>query len=157
VRDPTATNLEVEAAIEEACKDLGYAKRHGWLTKKLPFDNQLRHEALNLIERLPDEDMPPHLRDYICGVLSKEKGLRRTYAAGRDQAIIEVLYSIAKWRGFSPTRNRSRKTVSACFIVAAALARIGVHMNERSIEDIWSRAVRDDETLKLERPAKTAL
>jgi hypothetical protein len=84
VRDPAATKAGIEAAIEGACEEFRWLKGRGWFPKKLPFDNQLRYEALDLIKRLPDEVMPPHLRDYICGVLSKEKGLRRTYAAGRE-------------------------------------------------------------------------
>ena len=101
MRDPAATKAEIEAAIEGACKEFGWLKGRGWFPKKLPFDNQLRYEALDLIKRLPDEVMPPHLRDYICGVLSKTRGLRRTYAAGRDGR--------ATRRGFSPTRNEATR------------------------------------------------
>ena len=80
MRNPAATKAEIEAAIEAAREEFGWLKGRGWFPKKLPFDNQLRYEALDLIKRLPDEVMPPHLRDYICGVLSKTRGLRRTYA-----------------------------------------------------------------------------
>jgi hypothetical protein len=140
VRDPAATKAEIEAAIEAACEEFGWLKGRGW------FDNQLRYEALDLIKRLPDEVMPPHLRDYICGVLSKEKGLRRTYAAGRDGHIAYAVWD-ATMRGFAPTRNevtrrkealREPAAQSACSIVTKALARVGVHMSERSIEDIWA-------------------
>jgi hypothetical protein len=146
VRDPAATKAEIEAAIEAACEEFGWLKGRGWFPKKLPFDNQLRYEALDLIKRLPDEVMPPHLRDYICGVLSKEKGLRRTYAAGRDGHIAYAVWD-ATMRGFPPTRNevtrrkealREPAAQSACSIVTKALARVGVHMSERSIEDIWA-------------------
>jgi hypothetical protein len=146
VRDPAATKAEIEAAIEAACEEFRRLKRLGWFPKKKPFDNPLRYEALELIKRLPDEVMPPHLRDYICGVLSKEKGLRRTYAAGRDGDIAYAVWD-ATMRGFHPTRNEAtrRKEAlgkpagqSACSIVTKALARVGVHMSERSIEDIWA-------------------
>jgi hypothetical protein len=146
VRDPAATKAEIEAAIEGACEEFGWLKGRGWFPKKLPFDKQLRYEALDLIKRLPDEVMPPHLRDYICGVLSKEKGLRRTYAAGRDEHIAYAVWD-ATMRGFPPTRNevtrrkealREPAAQSACSIVTKALARVGVHMSERSIEDIWA-------------------
>ena len=80
MRDPAATKAEIEAAIEGACGGFRRLKRLGWFPKKKPFDNPLRYEALELIKRLPDEVMPPPLRDYICEVLSKTRGLRRTYA-----------------------------------------------------------------------------
>jgi len=146
VRDPAATKAEIEAAIEGACKEFGWLKGRGWFPKKLPFDNQLRYEALDLITRLPDEVMPPHLRDYICGALSKTRGVRRTYAAGRDGLIAYAVWD-ATMCGFRPTRNEATRrkealgepaSQSACSIVTKALARVGVHMSERSIEDIWA-------------------
>ena len=146
MRDPAATKAEIEAAIEGACKEFGWLKGRGWFPKKLPFDNQLRYEALDLIKRLPDEVMPPHLRDYICGALSKTRGVRRTYAAGRDGLIAYAVWD-ATMCGFRPTRNEATRrkealgepaSQSACSIVTKALARVGVHMSERSIEDIWA-------------------
>ena len=135
MRDPAATKAEIEAAIEGACKEFGWLKGRGWFPKKLPFDNQLRYEALDLITRLPDEVMPPHLRDYICGALSKTRGVRRTYAAGRDGLIAYAVWD-ATMCGFRPTRNEATRrkealgepaSQSACSIVTKALARVGVH------------------------------
>ena len=83
-------------------------KRLGRFPKKKPFDNPLRYEALELIKRLPDEVMPPPLRDYICEVLSKTRGLRRTYAAGRDGHIAVAVYGATR-RGFPPTRNEATR------------------------------------------------
>jgi len=146
VRNPAATKAEIEAAIEAAREEFGWLKGRGWFPKKLPFDNQLRYEALDLITRLPDEVMPPHLRDYICGALSKTRGVRRTYAAGRDGLIAYAVWD-ATMCGFRPTRNEATRrkealgepaSQSACSIVTKALARVGVHMSERSIEDIWA-------------------
>ena len=108
MRDPAATKAEIEAAIDGACEEFGWLKGRGWFPKKLPFDNQLRYEALDLIKRLPDEVMPPHLRDYICGALSKTRGLRRTYAAGRDGHIAVAVYGATR-RGFPPTRNEATR------------------------------------------------
>jgi hypothetical protein len=105
VRDPAATKAGIEAAIEGACEEFRWLKGRGWFPKKLPFDNQLRYEALDLIKRLPDEVMPPHLRDYICGALSKTRGLRRTYAADRDVHIAEAVYNATR-RGFPPDAER---------------------------------------------------
>ena len=108
MRDPAATKAGIEAAIEGASEEFRWLKGRGWFPKKLPFDNQLRYEALDLIKRLPDEVMPPHLRDYICGVLSKTRGLRRTYAAGRDGHIAVAVYGATR-RGFPPTRNEATR------------------------------------------------
>ena len=146
MRDPAATKAEIEAAIEGACEEFRRLKRLGWFPKKKPFDNPLRYEALELIKRLPDEVMPPPLRDYICEVLSKTRGLRRTYAADRDGHIAEAVYVAAR-RGFRPTRNEATRDKekpgepagqSACSIVTKALARVGVPMSERNVEDIWA-------------------
>src|SRR5258708_30777426 len=136
----------MEAAIEGGWEEFGGLKGGGGCPRKLPFDTRLRYEALDLIKRLPAEVMPPHLRDYICGVLSKEKGLRRTYAAGRDGDIAYAVWD-ATMRGFPRTRNEATRRKEAlgepagqhaCSIVTKALARVGVHMSERSIEDIWA-------------------
>ena len=108
MRDPAATKAEIEAAIEGACEEFRRLKRLGWFPKKKPFDNPLRYEALELIKRLPDEVMPPPLRDYICEVLSKTRGLRRTYAAGRDGHIAVAVYGATR-RGFPPTRNEATR------------------------------------------------
>ena len=50
MRDPAATKAEIEAAIEGACELFRLLKGRGWFPKKLPFDNQLRYEALDLIK-----------------------------------------------------------------------------------------------------------
>jgi hypothetical protein len=99
VRNPAATKAEIEAAIEGACEEFRWLKGLGW------FPKQLRCEALDLINRLPDEVMPPHLRDYIWGVLSKTRGLRRTYAADRDVHIAEAVYNAYEAR-LSPDAER---------------------------------------------------
>src|SRR5262249_59547477 len=100
-------------------------------------DRQLRYEARDLIKRLPDEVIREHVRDYVCGVLSETpKGLKRTYAAGRDGYIAEAVYDATR-RGFPPTRNAAtRGKESACSLVAKALARVGVNLSERTVEDI---------------------
>jgi hypothetical protein len=156
VRDPTATNPEVEAAIESACESFWWIEAQEWSPQKKPVDIPLHHEASYHIKGIPGLIMPARVREYILGVLSRSaESQRHTYAAGRDQDIVQVVHEIATKHGFPPTRNReTRRTESACSIVAKALARLGVCMSERSIEDIWARAVRDDETLK--RPVKTA-
>jgi hypothetical protein len=150
MRDTTATNPEIEAAIEAACEEFRWLQRLGWFPKKSPDEPDelllLRWEAQAIIRSLSDEIMPAHLRDYVYGLLCETpKGGKRRYAAGRDQYIAEVLNDIVR-RGFLPTRNEAMRdqekrgkpaNQSACSVVQKALARIGVHMHERSIEDIW--------------------
>jgi len=166
MRDPAATKAEIEAAIEAACEEFRWLKEHWSFPKKYPDepDALLRDEARNVIKRLPDEVIarfmsplmrnqmkmkPAHLRDYVCGLLSKTpNGLRRTYAAGRDKQIAEVVDGIVE-RGFPPTRNEATRekekggeaaNQSACSIVAKALERIGVDIAERTVEDIYARS-----------------
>jgi hypothetical protein len=143
LRDP-GTDLKVEAAIKMAREHFMWLKRHGWFLKKsgLDPDAELRHAAHALICGLPDEIMPAHLRSYVARVLSKApEGLKRTYSAGRDQYLLEALYDTIRL-DFPATRNdatRDKGTQeSACSIVQKALARVGVHMEERTVEDIWS-------------------
>jgi hypothetical protein len=151
MRDPAAVNPRIEEAIEAACEEFRWLKERWGFPKKLPDepDFLLRTQAHDIIKTLPDEVLPAHLRDYVCGLLSKTPdGVRRTYAAGRDLYIAEVVDGIVG-RGFPPTRNEATRArerygasanESACSIVAKALARVGVHMSERSIEDLWARS-----------------
>jgi hypothetical protein len=148
VRDPTAINLGVEEAIEAACEEFRSLKKHWGFPKKYPDepDALLRYRAHDVIKALPEEVMPAHLRDYVCGLLSKTPdGLRHTYAAGRDRYIAEIIDGIVG-RGFPPTRNEAMRvrerqgqsaSQSACSIVTKALVRAGVHMDERNVEAIW--------------------
>jgi hypothetical protein len=152
MRDPTAVNdPRVEEAVEAACAAFRSLKELGWFPKKLPDepDALLRYRAHDVIKGLPDEVMPAHLRDYVCGLLSKTpEGLRRTYAASRDQYIAEIVDDMVR-RGFPATRNDATRAKesrgasanqSASSIVAKALARIDVNVSERSVEDIWARS-----------------
>jgi hypothetical protein len=156
VRDPAATKAEVEAAIEAAHEEFSRAMRYGLFPRKgaVGPDFLLRWQAHHIIERLPDEVMPSSVRDYACSILSEPpKGLKHTYAEDRDVFIVEVI-GLVIGRGFLPTRNDATRTKerygepvnqSACSIVAKALARIGVRLSERAIEDIWARYVREKE------------
>jgi hypothetical protein len=151
MRDPVAVNREVEKAIEAACAEFRWLKARWGFPKKLPDepDFLLRHQAHDVIKALPEDVMPAHLRDYVCGLLSKTPdGLRHTYAAGRDIYIAETVDGIVG-RGFPATRNEATRAKerrgapanqSACSIVAKALARIGAHVEERSIEKIWKQS-----------------
>lgn len=143
MRDP-GIDAKVEAAIESECNEFRWLKEHGWFPKKSAKPDPLRFEACDLIKRLPDEVMPAHLRDYVCGVLSQTpRDLKRTYAAGRDLYIADAVYHVMK-RGFHPTRSSASRdkglAESACSIVQKALARAGVTISERMVEDIWFKS-----------------
>ena len=74
MRDPAATKAGIEAAIEGASEEFRWLKGRGWFPKKLPFDNQLRYEALDLIKRLPDEVMPRISATISAGFCLRRRG-----------------------------------------------------------------------------------
>jgi hypothetical protein len=155
VRDRTATKAEIEAAIEAARREFVLAMKYAGFPNKSadepPSDFSLRYYTHHIIEKLPEEVLSSESRDYLCKILSEPpKGLKHTYTE-RDGRIAEVLGMI-EGLGFPPTRNdttRAREKAgepanqSACSIVMKALARLGVHMSERTVEDIWARDVRE--------------
>jgi hypothetical protein len=66
---------------------------------------------------------------------------RRRRSEGRDLQIA-IAISMVVGGGFSPTRSHTKRrlsTPSACSTVQTALAQLGEHMSERTIEDIWHR------------------
>jgi hypothetical protein len=136
MRDP-AVNVEVEAAVEEARRWFERLQRLGDLDKG-DENSTNRRAARRYIARLTDEAMPSHLREYVCRVLDEAKG-RSTYL-GRNFWIAFSVNEAMK-RGFAPTRNAesrgNKARESACSIVTTALARVGVHLSERTVEDIW--------------------
>ena len=92
-------------------------------------------------------ELPPNLRAYIALLLrrrSETPGRRRRggdkYAnVDRNVFIVGALTHL-KHRGFKPTRNRESKNdrrESGCSIVAQALKRIGIHITEVGIEEVW--------------------
>jgi hypothetical protein len=66
---------------------------------------------------------------------------RRSQTAGRDLVIAGAVSLVVHGARFSPTRNHAAPQPagpSACSIVRAALAQVGLHLSERTIEEIWS-------------------
>jgi hypothetical protein len=90
------------------------------------------------------------LRAYVCDrlhtglpILSK-RGRGRTSKDhwGRDVAIIHLLI-VPLLDRFNATRNRENKrTESACSITQKALARVGIHMTEERVVEIWRKRPR---------------
>jgi len=136
MRDPTV-NVKVEAAVQEARRTLDFFLMVGGLGKSDP-EGSVRRAARRRIARLTDDVLPEHMRDYVCRVLEEQPAGRSTYS-GRNMFIAHVIEQAAK-RGFAPTRNAASrgKQESACSIVAAALGQVGIHMSERTVEEMWA-------------------
>lgn len=101
---------------------------------------------LDAVGGVPDQV----LRSYVCGRLNG--GLPTLTKRGRGKGKAENSYRDAVIVGwliiplldrYNPTRNdatkQSDKARSACSIVTEALARAGVHMSEKRVEEIWGR------------------
>ena len=143
MRDPSI-NAEVATAIEEARVYLFLPLCLGRLGKgPADPDGTLRAEAWAHIQLLPDSVLPEHLREHVCQLLSERPAGRLTYGDGRDLFIVSAIER-ARSRGFHPTRSNTSRdkgsAESACSIVQKALARLGVNMSERMVEDIWSQS-----------------
>jgi hypothetical protein len=70
-----------------------------------------------------------------------QKRGRRRQTENRDLTIATAIAAVAR-DGFSPTRSHATHhpaAHSACSIIQAALAEIGVSMSERTVEGIWER------------------
>jgi hypothetical protein len=147
VRDPTVNAAdEVKAAIDIAVRYLGLFQRLGVLSKAyVDPDQHLRSEARMQItamgvltnDMLPEHlRMPKHVRDYLYRLLEEQPTGKATVAR-RDACITSAIWQIVG-RGFAATRNAgTRDKESACSIVQKALARVGLTLSERTVEDIW--------------------
>jgi hypothetical protein len=90
--------------------------------------------------------LPLRLRQYIAASLhsqAKEPPQRRRgrdpYANNTRDFYIALTVSQIVGLGFRPTRNRATESESACSITAKALAKCGLHMDERNVERIWGQ------------------
>jgi hypothetical protein len=74
--------------------------------------------------------------------LPKQKRGRRPKLRRRRIQIAFAVAALVEAGLFPPTRSHARrrkKSPSACSIVKTALAQLGEHMAERTVEDIWRR------------------
>ena len=151
-------NSKVEEAIEDARQFLD--QRREYLA---PFDEAKATyiDRINVarrdVGRLPDHVMSPHMREFICEILTRAKDdlprQRGKYAKGvfalRDFTILKAIQYLWETRRLSPTRNAATRDKagieSGSSIVATALERLGINMSERNIEEIWGnrRAIED--------------
>jgi hypothetical protein len=71
-----------------------------------------------------------------------QKRGRRRQTEIRDHVIAGVIAALTYGAGFSPTRSHATHhpaAQSACSIIQARLAEIGMRMSERTVEGIWER------------------
>src|SRR5262249_57920681 len=76
--------------------------------------------------------------DCVWRVPERRPGRRPAYM-GRNMFIAHAVEQSVKC-GFAATRNAASqgKRQSACSIVAAALGQLGIHMSERTVEEMWA-------------------
>jgi len=93
--------------------------------------------------------MPQHLWVYIMLLLRRRFVAPARRSRGGDKyanlarnRFIVIALTHLKHRGFKPTRNRESKNdrqESGCSIVAQALNRIGIHITEVGVEEVWRK------------------
>jgi hypothetical protein len=150
MRDPTV-DVAVEAAMESAGRILGLQKRLGMFRKARSKDDPERDLRLAARGRILMYGLlPERERDVVCRMLGQERPIGRPTYAMRNRAIAGMVRQI-KERGFDATRNAATRRESACSIVAKALARLGLNLSERTVEDIWMESRR-----RRRRPANSA-
>jgi hypothetical protein len=131
MRDPTA-NAKVEAAITEACTMLRCYVPLGSPPPNETADAKRHREAFGYVTASPD--MPKHTRAHLLKLLAKDKrnGSKRA-TANRNLWIALVVERVCEL-GFDATSDNGE---SACNVVASALARLGINLADRTIEDVW--------------------
>jgi hypothetical protein len=139
VRSPTDNATEVEATIEAVRGYLSLHKRLGWLRKSDPEKVALLYLAL----LSPGEPMPEGLSEYLSfRSLSEQPAGKATYT-NRNLVITRAVEHVRHRLDLPATRNDATRVKqpdneSACSIVTAILSRLGVHLSERTVEDIWT-------------------
>jgi hypothetical protein len=98
------------------------------------------------------DPLPHWLQDYIVSAATCPK--REKKARGRDplmnlirdNIIWQTVNSIVAEHNLAPTRNAATKSeVSACSVVAEALAHHGIYMTEANVVSIWRKCKREDD------------
>jgi hypothetical protein len=98
------------------------------------------------------DPLPPWLQAYVVSAaqrgLSKnsERARRPMVNFLRNVTIGQTVGMVVEWCNLRPRRRAGAHSESACSIVAAALARLGLHMSEANVASIW-QSVRDDDML----------
>jgi hypothetical protein len=90
------------------------------------------------------DPVPDRLREYLAELLARDYGPRkkaghRNYL--RDQLIRRAIKAVCD-HGFNPTRNPASKGPCGCSIVLDVLAESGVHLSEKTIEEILGKSAK---------------
>jgi hypothetical protein len=141
MRDPTviADHALIEAARRrlesslEAAHEVDYFRFRHSLERVAgyvfdPRDLMTRNSSFRRVPPLPTP--------------KKKRGRGRRDETLRDDAIVSVIAWLVEHFGLRPTRSHAKRRLdgpSACSIVQAALAQLGLHRDERSVEGIWGR------------------
>jgi hypothetical protein len=155
-----ATNFDADAAVRFAydrlaphVQDIKNPSDRSWMHPGLN-DSHYSSPALEAVEKLTDQQMPRHLRAYVCSVLSDVTRGRRPLQPGRgkplsflsDLMISATASHLTDTFGLKLTRGEAtrynERAESACSILQKALELHGINRGERTIEDAVKRARR---------------
>lgn len=107
-------------------------------------DDSIKELAAIMLSR--GEILPAAMQEFVVGYLKGPMPVAKKASRGpnprsnavRDIVIRRTVAWIAKRYDLKPTKNAETSTAeSGCSIVTAALARVGIHMQEKTIEKIW--------------------
>src|SRR4051794_7139591 len=99
-------------------------------------DPDRRDVLAQMVGNLTDE-LPAGAKAEIIKILKTAARSRGHPRSRRDVLIVEAVRRLVELGGLTVTRNEAtRDRKSACAVVAETLARLGVRLKERSIEDI---------------------
>lgn len=135
--DEELANL-TDGNLERWCMRLGFGEDVRLDARR---DAVFRDVAARLIRS--GRAIPKPMRDRIASIIRGEKlppkatRPRALHTNSRDREIARVVASMMS-RGFAATRNPATKRASACSIVGEALARHGLSLSEKTIEEIWN-------------------
>lgn len=107
-------------------------------------ENYYDYQVLELMAHLtPDDEKLPALKNWrqqsFLGQFvppPRPRGRHKSNNYFRDRAICTSITRL-KSVGFSVTRNKSSKTVSACDVLLAALTRKGANITFDAVEQVW--------------------
>jgi hypothetical protein len=91
------------------------------------------------------DPVPDRLRDYLAEILlvrdygPRKKAGHQNYL--RDQLIRNAVKAVCD-HGFNPTRNPASEDPCGCSIVRDVLAESGVHLSEKTIEEILGKSAK---------------
>jgi hypothetical protein len=141
MRDPTRIDSNLEAALEEARQLMRCYVPLGLPAQDEPGPAKAHREAFTFV--LGSQDMPESVRDHLLKLLDAEKREKRTFNTANRNIWLALTVERMREFGFEATRSTyvksdKRERQSGSRIVQTALAQLGIHLKERTIEDAWT-------------------